>query len=135
MPTSTSRNLGQWAAGPAAIALVQPDPWTIGLLLTQYWSLDAPAAAAPLNRTAVQLFIYYNFDDGWFLGYSPIFTAEWSAPQRDRLTAPVGGEVGRVFEIGGQAMSAAAGLYYIVVHPDNGPEWQARVNLTLIFPQ
>ena len=137
LPTATSRNLGtrQWAAGPAAIMLVQPDPWAFGLLLTQHWSLAAAGAAAPMNRTAAQIFIVYNLDDGWFLNYSPIFTADWSARSRDRWTVPVGGKVGRVFELGGQAMSASAGIYYNVVHPGDGPEWQARVGLTLIFPQ
>ncbi len=88
-----------------------------------------------MDRTTAQLFIVYNFSGGWFASYSPIFTAEWSAEPGNRWVVPVGGEIGRVFEIGGQAMSASAGLYYNVVRPDYGPEWQARASLTLIFPQ
>jgi hypothetical protein len=34
----------------------------------------------------------------------------------------VGGEIGRVFEIGSQAMSATAGIYYNAVHPSDGPD-------------
>ncbi|MDR3468219.1 MAG: hypothetical protein P4M07_19980 [Xanthobacteraceae bacterium] len=136
LPTATAPNLGtgQWAAGPSAVVVVQPDPWVFGLLVSQWWSFAGPRAAAPMNRTAAQLFVVYNFSDGWFLSYSPIITADWSADSRDRWTVPVGGEVGRVFEVGGQAMSAAAGLYYNAVRPGIGPEWQARLNLTLIFP-
>lgn len=115
--------------------LVQPDPWGFGILLSQLWSLDAPRDVAPINRTAAQLFVFYNLADGWFLSYSPIFLANWAADLRDRWTVPVGGDIGRVFEIGSQAISATAGIYYNAVHPDDGPEWQARVNLTLIYPQ
>lgn len=83
----------------------------------------------------MQLFAVYNFPDGWFLSYSPIITADWSTEFRDRWVVPVGGEIGRVFEVRSQAMTASAGLYDNVMRPDYGPEWQARVNLTLMFPK
>jgi hypothetical protein len=136
LPTATEKNLGtgQWAAGPSAVALIMPDPWVFGVLLSQWWTFASPRGGTPMNRTAAQLFIVYNFSDGWFLSSSPIITADWSAASRDRWTVPVGAEVGRVFEVGGQAMSAAAGLYYNAVRPGFGPDWQARLNLTLIFP-
>ena len=38
------------------------------------------------------------------------------------VAVPVGGEIGRVFEIGSQAMSATAGIYYNAVHPSDGPD-------------
>ncbi len=136
LPTASDRRLGtgQWAAGPSAVAVVMPDPWVFGVLVSQWWSFAGPSGGALMNRTAAQLFIVYNFDSGWYLSSSPIITADWSATSRDRWIVPVGGEVGKVFEIGGQAMSASAGLYYNAVRPTFGPEWQARLNLTLIFP-
>ncbi|RDV05257.1 hypothetical protein [Undibacter mobilis] len=86
-----------------------------------------------MNRINAQLFLVYNFPDGWFVSSSPIITADWSAASHDRWTVPFGGEIGRVFEINGQAMSASAGLYYNAVRPDNSAEWKARLNLTFIF--
>jgi hypothetical protein len=80
-----------------------------------FGSFAGPSGGAPMNRTAAQLFIVYSFDSGWYLSSNPIITADWSATSRDRWIVPVGGEAGKVFEIGGQAMSAAIGLYYNAV--------------------
>lgn len=137
LPTATGKTLGSpnWAAGPAAILLVQPDPWSFGLLLTHMSSFAGPSDATRTERTAAQLFAVYNFDDGTYLSYSPIFSADWTRRPNDRWTVPVGGEIGRVFEVGGQAMSASAGAYYNVVHPDGDAAWQIRTGLTLIFPK
>lgn len=137
LPSATGRTLGtrNWAAGPAAIALLQPDPWTLGALFTHWWSFAGPAGERPVNRTAVQLFAIYNFADGGYLSYSPIITAEWARPSGQRWTLPVGLEYGRVFEWGGQAMSASAGAYYNALHPPGEASWQLRAGLTLIFTQ
>lgn len=134
LPTATEKNLGtgQWAAGPSAVALLMPDPWVFGVLISQLWS--GPHVTRPVNRTAAQLFVVYNLSDGWFLSSTPIITADWTVDAHDRWTIPIGGDVGRVFEVGSQAMSASVGLYYNAVRPDFGAEWQARLNLTLIFP-
>jgi hypothetical protein len=53
---------------------------------------------------------------------------------RNCWNVPIGADVGRVFEVGGQAMSAAVGVYYNAVRPDYGSDWQLRLNLTLVFP-
>lgn len=65
LPTATD-NLAsrQWAAGPAAVALLMPDPWVFGLLINQWWSIGHPSGDAPMNRINAQLFLVYNFPDG-----------------------------------------------------------------------
>ena len=40
-----------------------------------------------------------------------------------KLTLPVGGRFGRLFEVGEQAMSARNESYYNVIRPDSGPKW------------
>lgn len=138
MPTATDRRLGtgRWAAGPSGVLVVQPDPWVFGILASQLWGIGDPRPGETMmNRTTTQLFAVRNFDDGWYASSSPIITADWSEKGRDRWTVPLGGEIGRVFDPGGQAMVVSAGAYYNVVRPREGAEWQARVGLTLIFPK
>ena len=137
LPTATGKTLGSrnWAAGPAAVMLIQPDPWSLGVLLTHWWSVAGPRSAGRTDRTSLQLFAVYNFPDGSFLSYSPIISADWTRKAGDRVTLPVGGEVGKVFEWGGQAMVASAGAYSNVLHPQQEASWQLRAGLTFIFPQ
>lgn len=137
LPTATDPKLGTgtWAVGPTAVVLVQPDPYVFGILASQWWGVGNPRPGAPMNRMAVQLFAVRNFDDGWYASYSPIITADWTATERDRWTVPVGAEIGRVFEAGGQAMAVSAGAYYNAIRPRDGSDWQARIGLSLIFPK
>lgn len=137
LPTATDPKLGSgaWGMGPTAVVVVQPDPYVFGILASQWWGVGSQRPGAPMNRMAVQLFAVRNFDDGWYVSYSPIITADWTAVSRDRWTVPVGAEIGRVFEAGGQAMAISGGAYYNAVRPRGGSDWQARVGLSLIFPK
>lgn len=137
LPTATPGvpGTGRWAAGPSAVALVMPDPWVFGLLVSQWWSIGGSEFAQTVNRLSAQYFVVYNFPDGSFVSSSPIIHSDFNADSQDRWTVPIGGEVGRVFEISGRAMSASVGLYYNLIRPANGSDWQARLNLTLVFPK
>jgi len=137
LATATDKTLGsrQWSAGPAAVALIMPDPWVFGMLVTQHWGFAGARDATRVSRLAAQLFAVYNFPDGSFISSSPIFGADLGLETSRKWTAPVGGEIGRVFELNGQAMSASVGAYYNVVRPAFGPQWQMRFNLTLLFPK
>ena len=48
---------------------------------------------------------------------------------------PIGGGVGKIFEIGKQSTALRAQAYYNVEHPDTAPEWSLRITLTFIFPK
>jgi hypothetical protein len=72
---------------------------------------------------------------GWFLTYSPIIMADWTAPSGQQWTVPVGGGFGRVFRINRQAYNASVAAYYNAVHPDEAADWQLRVQFALLFPR
>jgi hypothetical protein len=134
LPTATSRTLGtrKWSAGPTAIALIMPDPWVFGLLVTQMWSFAGAQDAQRVNRLATQYFVNYNLSDGWYLTSSPIITTDWTA-QGGKWTIPFGGGLGRVFEIGSQPMSASLGAYYNAIRPNDGSTWQLSFSLSFVF--
>ncbi len=54
------------------------------------------------------------------------------------LLAPIlalGAGVGHIFHIGRLPVNTQIAAYYNVVHPDNGANWQARLQVQLLFPK
>lgn len=135
-PTATSEDLGtgKWLAGPTAVALTMPGHWVVGVLVNNQWSVAGEGDRPSVNAFYSQVFVNYNLPDGWYVSSAPIITADWNAAADDRWTLPMGGGVGRVFKLGDQPFSATVQSYYNVVHPDDGPEWQLRAQLSALFP-
>lgn len=138
-PTATNEVLGteKWNAGPAAVVMIQPHPWTLGLLVNNMWSYAGSSSRQDVNQMSLQYFINYNLPDAWFLTSAPILTANWKAGGGDQWTVPVGGGVGKVFRIGTQPMNASVQAYYIAIAPDSLPaaDWQLRIQLGFLFPK
>jgi len=65
----------------------------------------------------------------------PIITANWEADKDNRWTIPFGGGAGKIFKIGKQPINAQISAYSNVVTPDNGPDWQLRLQLQFLFPE
>lgn len=137
-PTITDTALGSniWGAGPTAVALTMQGPWVIGGLVNNVWSFGG----GPHNRyniLTVQPFINYNFphSPGTYLSFSPIINANWYARSGQQWVVPVGLAAGQVFHLGHQPVNAQLGAYYNVIRPDNGPEWQIRFQVSLLFPR
>ena len=77
----------------------------------------------------------YNLDGGWYAVSSPVVTANWKAPSDDTWTVPVGGGMGRIFSVGGQAMNAQVQAFYNIERPEYGPDWSLRLQLQFLFPK
>ena len=135
-PTATDSLLGsgKWSAGPAAVALTIQGHWVFGALANQQWSY-AGWGKSYVSAFLFQPFVNYNLPDGWYLASSPIITANWHADSRNQWIVPVGGGFGKIFKIGKQAFNAQLQAFDNVVTPDNGPDWQLRFQLQLLFPE
>jgi len=83
--------------------------------------------------------MYYNFPQvsGLSLSYQAVMTANWNAPSGEQQwTVPLGAQLGKLFDLGkGYAIDVSAGPYYIAVGPENGPEWQVKLNIFVVFPR
>lgn len=138
-PTATNDVLGtgKWNAGPAALILVQPHPWTLGLLVNNMWSYAGSSSRQDVNQMLLQYFINYTLPHAWFLTSAPILNANWKAGSGDKWTVPVGGGVGKVFKIGNQPMNASVQAYYNAVKPDTvqAADWQLRLQIGFLFPR
>jgi hypothetical protein len=136
LPTATDDLLGteKWSAGPAAAALYASGPWVVGAVVQQLWSFAGDAHRPDVDVTTLRPLLNYNLPGGWYLTTSPSIAANWEADADDRWLVPVGGGVGTVFTLGGQRLSATLESYYHVVSPEIGPDWQLRVQLSLLYP-
>jgi len=138
MPTDTN-DLGNrnWGLGPTAVVLrlEKGSPWVYGVLVNNLWSLTSDKRGGSYNNFLMQPFLNYNFPGGTYLTTAPIVTADWKADSDERWTVPVGGGIGHIFHVGRLPVNTQASAYYNVVHPDNGANWQLRLQVQLLFPK
>jgi hypothetical protein len=136
LPTASRDELGsgQWALGPAAVAVVTNGPWVAGGLVNQIWSVAGDSNRRSLSQFLVQPFVNYNLPNGWYLVSSPIITANWRASS-DRWLVPIGGGFGRVFRVGSQPVNASLQAYANVAKPDLFGDVTIRAQIQLLFPR
>ncbi len=130
------RGTQKWSAGPSVVALVQPGDWTFGILVNNVWSFAGNADRDKVNRMLLNLFIVRQLGDGWYVNSAPIVTADWTAESDDRWIFPLGAGGGKLVMLGGKLpLNLQTQLYYNVVRPDFGPEWQWRVQAQVLLPK
>lgn len=136
-PSATDPLLGsgKWCLGPSVVGVFMEGPWVAGALITQAWSIGGKSARPDIAPFGIQPFINYNFGKGWAVGTSPQITADWEQNRRESWTVPLGGSISRTFVLCKQPMSLALASYYNVDKPTGVADWQARVALTLMFPE
>ena len=137
MNTATDDQLGsgKWSAGPTAVVLIQPKPWTLGLLGRQLWSFAGDSDRATVNQLLLEPFINYNLGNGWYLITDMNLTANWQTDSSNRWTIPLGGGAGKMFAIGSQKMNTKLEAYYNVVKPNGAPDWSMSWTLQFLFPR
>ena len=136
IPTATDNVLGsdKWGAGVSLVVLKMPGKWVIGSLFSNVWSF-AGSGEQDIKLFTWQYFINYNLAKGWYLTSAPIITANWEADSDNRWTVPFGGGFGKIFRVGKMPLNGQVSAYYNVEKPDNGPDWQLRIQLQFLFPK
>jgi len=130
------RGTQKWSAGPSVVALVQPGDWTFGILANNTWSFAGNDTRANVNHMLLNLFIVRQLGDGWYVNSAPIITADWTAGSDDRWIVPLGAGGGKLVMLGGKLpLNLQTQLYYNVVRPDFGPEWQWRIQAQFLLPK
>ena len=136
LPTGGSeRGSQKWSAGPSFVALIQTGDWTIGGLINNVWSFAGDSDRDNVSRMLINLFFTRQLGNGWFVNSAPIITADWTADSDDRWILPLGAGFGKMTILGGKLpLNLQTQLYYNVVRPDFGPEWQWRVQAQIMLP-
>lgn len=139
LPTATHEALGggKWSAGPSVAVLVQPEKWTLGVLLSNVWSFAGKPNRSNVNSLSLEYLINRDFEKGWYFTSAPTITSDWELSSTERWIVPVGPGMGRVFKISGQSVSAAVSAYYNIIHPEHFsyPKWQIAAEFDLLFPE
>ena len=137
MDTATNDQLGsgKWSLGPTAVVLVQPKPWSLGLLGRQLWSFSGDSDRNNVSQLLLEPFINFNLEGGWYLISDMIITANWEADSGNQWTVPLGGGFGKLFAIGEQKMNTKLEAYYNVEKPDGAPDWSFSWTLQFLFPR
>jgi hypothetical protein len=137
LPTGGStRGSEKWSAGPSFVILVQPGDWTFGALINNTWSFAGKEEREDVNHMLFNLFIVRQMGDGWYLNTAPIITADWTADSGEQWIVPLGAGAGKLVMLGGKLpVNIQTQLYYNVVRPDFGPEWQWRFQVQILLPK
>ena len=136
-PTGGSeRGSQKWSIGPTFLALVQPGEWTFGILINNAWSIAGDEDRGDVNHMLINVFIVRQMGNGWYLNTAPIITADWTSESEDRWIVPLGLGGGKLVFLGGKLpLNLQTQIYYNVVRPDFGPEWQWRVQAQILLPK
>ena len=79
----------------------------------------------------LNIFAVLQLGGGWYVNSAPIITAD----SEDRWIVPLGAGGGKLLMLGGKLpLNLQTQLYYNVVRPDFGPEWQLRVQAQILLP-
>jgi len=127
---------GKILLGPELALFWRPEHWVIGAISNNQWSVGGAPGRPPVNFFTSEYFISYNIPggQGWYLTSSPTVTVNWTAAPGKQLTFPVGGGFGRVFKVGDQSIDASIQGFYHVIHPEGGPTWSLRAQVSFLFP-
>lgn len=128
---------GKWGLGPTAVALKVHGPWVYGGLINNVWSVAGDDDRGDINMMLIQPFINYNIPSkpGRYLTFAPIMTADWETDGSNRWTIPLGLGIGQIMKWGNQPVNLQASAYYNVEKPDNGADWQLRLQAQFLFPK
>lgn len=137
LDTSTSDFIGtgKWTVGPSLVLLVQPKPWSVGVLMRNLWSFAGSSDRESVNSFLTQFFINYNLPGGWYLTSSPAITANWEAPSGEQWTVPLGGGVGKLLRVGRLPLNVQLQAFGNVVAPEDAPDWNLRFQVQMLFPK
>ena len=127
---------GKWQAGPSFLVINMRTPklqW--GLLAFQSWSFaDAQQNREDVSKLSLQPFITLHFNKGWYIG-SPDSPQSYNF-KKNKWTWALGGQVGRVMRLGKLPVKLFTEVLY---NPEDNagatPEWTAKFNLTMLFPE
>jgi hypothetical protein len=120
-----------WGAGPVAIGA--------GLLTRQVYFSGTVSHlweySGDFNTTLFQPNLYYNFVNlpGAFVAYNAKISADWNEGSSNVWTVPLGGFVGKMFDMsGGFGLELGVGSYWNVVKHGEGANWFLKFQVNLL---
>ena len=116
------------------VALTMPGPWVIGVLANNIWRIGGEAHGEALNTFTMQPFINFNLPRAWAISTAPLITSNWSAPEGERWTVPIGVGVSKVTHIVEQPLNLGLQYYHDVEHPRRAGANEVRFFVAALWP-
>ena len=131
---------GKLSVGPALLGYYHRGPWIVGARLRNIWSVAGDPERDEVHRFIAQPLIRYQFSKNWYFTSSPIISSDWTHPDGDGWTVPVGGGLGYAFKLANQPMQISLEAYYNAVKPTVAGEellgdWTIRTQWQVLFPK
>lgn len=137
IPTATDNQLGtrKWSAGLGGTGTIVKGPIVAGVRANHLWSFAGDDDRADVNLSTIEYFLYANLGDGWWIGTSPVNTANWEADQNEIWTIPVGGGFGKMFMSGDQPINLKLEAYSFLEAPAYEADWSIMLGIQLLLPE
>jgi hypothetical protein len=103
------------------------------MLANQLWSFAGDNARADVSQLFLQPFFAYQPTKAVTLAVNSESTANWKAAE-DKWTVPINFTASRLSSFGSFPASYKIGWGVYVAHPDFGPTWKIRSEITLVLP-
>jgi hypothetical protein len=133
--TDPTINSGKWLAGPTGVALYLDQPWTIGALVNQLWSIadTGEQARRKVSQLFVQPFVSYT-EGSWTATATSEMTFDWEASSGGRSTIPLELVGAKLTKLGFLPFSVQLGGGWFAASPTGGPDWKVRLNFVVLLP-
>jgi hypothetical protein len=134
-PTATEHVLGQqtWQLGPD-VGVVWLGKHYIAYAFPQQWFKIGGGGAKTNQLSTIYDFTYF-FKNGWNVGTEPNIFVNWEAPRNQRVSFPIGPQVGKMCACGHTPTLFQLEFEYYPVHPTlNSPKWNAQLQVTPTIP-
>jgi hypothetical protein len=133
-PTATDSRIGQdkWQAGPAAAVGYIGKNFVTYVFPQQWFSVGGNG---PRTRHMLLYYAFvYIFSNGWTVGSNPNMFVNWEASSGNKLTFPVGLQVGKLRKLGPLPVKFDVQVQYYAVRPEVSPKWNLQFQITPIVP-
>jgi hypothetical protein len=134
-PTATDSRIGQnkCQVGPAVAVGYVGKNFVTYVFPQQWFSVGGD------GRRTRQMSLIYAFvrtlPNGWTVGTNPNMFVDWEAPSGNKVTFPVGLQVGKLRKLGPMPVKFDLQVQYYAVHPQvYGSKWNLQLQITPILP-
>jgi hypothetical protein len=134
-PTATDSRIGQnkWQVGPAAAVGYVGKNFVTYVFPQQWFSVGGD------GRRTRQMSLIYAFvrtlPNGWTVGTNPNMFVDWEASSGNKVSFPVGLQVGKLRKLGPMPVKFDLQVQYYAVRPQvYGPKWNLQLQITPILP-
>jgi hypothetical protein len=134
-PTATDSHIGQdkWQVGPAAAFGYTGKNFVTYVFPQQWFSLGGSGV---MTKHMLMYYAFvYAFRDGWSVGTNPAMTVDWQASSGNKVTFPVGVQIGKLRKVGPMPVKFDVQAQYYMVRPGAfAPKWNLQFQVTPILP-